>query len=494
MATPPIRTPGVFVEAANPVTPSIVGVETALPVFVGYTEKAERNGEPCPLVPIRLASLADYGAVFGGAYPYLHALTPVTPLTAGAVMVGSSYYRPDVVQRYDLFNSLRLFYDNGGANCYVVSVGSYQDTPSHEALATGLAAVRDLVGPTMLVAPEAVRLAPAGHAAVVQAMLAQCTEKQDRVAILDVPLPSDAVPDPVAAFRAVIGPMPPETRRYGMAYYPFVRTSLIDPATLGYGSLVPEARATLQAALLATAGDNAALRTLIGKITQVAPDDPAYLATNKSLTAKLPALRELAAAMAAIENVLPPSPAMAGVYTLTDSQRGVWSAPANVALVSVTGPAVKITDRTQRDLNVSLDGLSVNAVRDFVGRGTLVWGARTLDGNSNEWRYIQVRRTLTYVEQSVRRALANFVFEPNAPPTWTMVVAMISSFLRDMWQQGALQGTTPNDAFAIQCGLGLTMTTQDILENRMIVHVMLAMVRPAEFIVLQVEQQLQGEA
>ena len=87
-----------------------------------------------------------------------------------------------------------------------------------------------------------------------------------------------------------------------------------------------------------------------------------------------------------------------------------------------------------------IDGLAINAIRDFVGRGTLVWGARTLDGNSNDWRYIQVRRALIYIEQSVELALNKFVFEPNVAQTWVTVASMIGSFLRGVWQAGGLMG------------------------------------------------------
>jgi phage tail sheath protein FI len=141
-----------------------------------------------------------------------------------------------------------------------------------------------------------------------------------------------------------------------------------------------------------------------------------------------------------------------------------------------------------------IEGLAINAIRDFVGRGTLVWGARTLDGNSNDWRYIQVRRALIYIEQSVELALNKFVFAPNVAQTWVTVTSMIGSFLRGVWQAGGLMGASPAEAFSIQCGLGSTMTAQDVLEGRMIVQIKLTMVRPAEFIVLTFQQQMQGGA
>ena len=192
--------------------------------------------------------------------------------------------------------------------------------------------------------------------------------------------------------------------------------------------------------------------------------------------------------------MLPPSGAIAGIYTFVDATRGVWTAPANMMPVAVTAPSVRLNDQQQGGLNVPVNGKAINIIRDFVGRGTLVWGARTLDANSNDYRYIPVRRTLIYVEQSIKGGLKPFTFEPNNANTWTAVIALVSNFLLGLWQQGCLQGATPKDAFAVRCGFGATMTGQDILEGNMMVDVMMAVVRPAEFIVLRIQQKMQGVA
>jgi phage tail sheath protein FI len=120
-----------------------------------------------------------------------------------------------------------------------------------------------------------------------------------------------------------------------------------------------------------------------------------------------------------------------------------------------------------------------------------VWGARALDGNSNDWRYVQVHRTLIYIEQSVELAHQKFVFEPNAPQTWVAVTSMIGSFLLRVWQAGGLMGASPAEAFSVQCGLGSTMTADDVQQGRMNV---LVMMRPAEFIELTFQQQMRGGA
>jgi phage tail sheath protein FI len=201
---------------------------------------------------------------------------------------------------------------------------------------------------------------------------------------------------------------------------------------------------------------------------------------------------QVKAAMANQRVVLPPSPAIAGVYATVDRTRGVWKAPANVSLASVIRPMVKITDAQQEGLNVDpTSGKSINAIRAFTGKGTLVWGARTLAGNDNEWRYINVRRLFSVIEESIQKATAFAVFEANDTTTWLKVKAMIESYLYGLWERGALAGPTPEAAYFVEVGLGKTMTNQDILEGRMNVRVGIAAVRPAEFIIVTFTHKLQ---
>ncbi len=214
------------------------------------------------------------------------------------------------------------------------------------------------------------------------------------------------------------------------------------------------------------------------------------LASIKSTNTAL--YNQIKAAMAQQRVVLPPSAAVAGVYATVDRERGVWKAPANVSLAGVIGPVAKITHEDQENLNVDPDaGKSINAIRAFTGKGTLVWGARTLAGNDNEWRYISVRRLFNMIEESARKSTAFAVFEPNDVNSWLKVKAMIESFLYGLWEQGALAGPTPQAAYFVNVGLGKTMTTQDVLEGRMIVEIGVAAVRPAEFIILRFTHKLQ---
>lgn len=212
---------------------------------------------------------------------------------------------------------------------------------------------------------------------------------------------------------------------------------------------------------------------------------------EKQLFDKHPVYRDVAEQVKRTMGLLPVGGAVAGVYAAVDRARGVWKAPANVSLADVSGPAVKINDAGQADLNVSTSGKSVNAVRSFAGKGTLIWGARTLAGNDNEWRYVPVRRFFNMAEESIKKATEPFVFEPNDANTWVRVRAMIENFLTIQWRQGALAGATTAQAYYVKLGLGETMTAQDILEGRMIVEVGMAVVRPAEFIILKFAHKMQ---
>jgi phage tail sheath protein FI len=190
--------------------------------------------------------------------------------------------------------------------------------------------------------------------------------------------------------------------------------------------------------------------------------------------------------------VLPPSAAIAGVYASVDANRGVFKAPANASLASVLGPHLTLNTLEQEPLNVDPNaGKSINAIRAFSGKGTLVWGSRTMAGNDNEWRYVPVRRFFNFAEESIKKATEPFVFEPNDANTWVKVRAMIENFLTVQWRTGALAGAKPDEAFYVRVGLGQTMTALDILEGRMIVEIGMAVVRPAEFIILKFSHKMQ---
>jgi phage tail sheath protein FI len=679
------KTPGIYVEEISTLAPSVVAVETAIPAFIGYTERAIDGAGSLRFVPTRIKSLLEYQTLFGGEFVPATYQVVVDTTAANAVGTVSPRNANGTERRYHLASAVRHYYANGGGPCYIVSVGSYADAPAlgtaapAAGLLGGLSRVEPVDDPTLLVFPDGVSLTTAEMGSLQVAALAQCEKLQDRFVIMDLcsgHQPISVTLDPIADFRQNVGM---GNLKYGAAYYPWVRTiyrpdvrfrqlALVTPAAVALTNnaidtltgdaaldgLVPTVRsadalvgtvvgavnvggmagpnpltlsranmAQLQAHFTAlldqlrrlppTAADATvrqafsnllvlpravvlALRTMQGTpnlpptlslaITQLTQDTelaatisnlvayeknaavmssvsptravadvvndyaslngspwilpnanvtaitantdafagadvratalaaapsvralfepPAaallslFTATEflageaeRQLFARHPVFIDIAEQVARTMVLLPPSGAVAGVCAAVDRTRGVWKAPANVSLADVSGVAVKVNDQIQEDLNVTSTGKSVNAIRTFTGKGSLIWGARTLAGNDNEWRYVPVRRFFNMAEESIRKATEVFVFEPNDRGTWVRVRAMIENFLTVQWRQGALAGAVTQQAFFVKVGLGETMTAQDILEGRMIVEIGLAVVRPAEFIILRFAHKMQ---
>tara|TARA_Y100001978_G_scaffold104565_1_gene93455 strand:+ start:3582 stop:5468 length:1887 start_codon:yes stop_codon:yes gene_type:complete len=622
------KTPGVYVEEISTLPPSVAGVATAVPAFIGYTEKASRNGKSLNNSPTHVTSMLDFHQMFGGqASP---GNITVNLNEDNSVKDVSSQYN------YYLYNSVKLYFANGGGECYIVSVGLYGDEINIDALNAGLGAVEKEDHPTILLSPDAMLLEKKDQAySFQQAMLAQCNNLQDRVAVLDIfdGHVDRADRDVVLDFRNGIGI---NFLKYGAAYYPWIHSTYTtnfgfedvtilssDNEEINLEDLVsdPSSIVNLNAAIedlkLVEAfvnnpkgeeGDysesfykvssdiigsmdeattyitfikesidkiiafkdsglsnnliinelnvktnaSSPLSTLVKSIASIdsslgsgiinpesdysdydlvnnvegslyegLDDDTkiksAINASKAQFAALLNILSDIKSDSIAIKesldklvydtndfyknvvneiqkssSLIPPSGAIAGVYSQVDSDRGVWKAPANVSLSSTSSPCLRLDNKQQEDLNVDVTaGKSINAIRPFTGQGTLVWGARTLAGNDNEWRYVSVRRFFNMVEKSLKLSTNWAVFEPNDVNTWTRVQGMIENYLTNLWKQGALAGATADAAFFVNIGLGSTMSQVDILEGRMNIEIGMAVVRPAEFIILKFSHKLQ---
>jgi uncharacterized protein len=479
------KTPGVYITELDAFPNSVIGVATDIPAFIGYTQQATYDGKSVKTQAVQITSLADYNEIFGAGPTTTCTIVPNPDATKADFVANNTGYNlqltPNTV--YNLYSSIQLFYANGGGICYVVSVGGYDAPISEDDIKTGLAVAEKTTGLTMLVVPDAVLLpTEAAFTNVCNAMLAQCDTLQDRVAILDVyngatPFAADGTNPAINVFWETVTAT---NLSYGMVYFPFLNTSINTIANISYTQFLnTDVLAQILAPQLSQPFSQLQSTYTVAELNQYLQNTvPLYTQIANVLLAKL--------------NVLPPSAAMAGVYTMVDNNQGVWNAPANVKLNKVSGPTVPINNTQQDLINVPLHGKAINALRAFTGRGTVVWGARTLDANSNDWRYIQVRRTLIYIEQSIKNALSAYVFSPNTPSTWVSVKSMISNFLTDVWKQGGLMGSRADEAYTVQVGLGSTMIPDDIINGYMIVNVTLQMVRPAEFIELTFKQTMQG--
>lgn len=489
-------TPGVYIEEKSAFTNSVVAVATAIPAFVGYTEKARAGKRDLTNVPLRISSLVEYLSFFGGA--------PKVQFNVSAD--GDNYtVEADQDTKYLLFRSLQLFYANGGGSCYIVSVGNYSDDISSKDIiglesGGGITALLKYDEPTLLCIPDAVLLNQDDCQAVQRAMLKHCgVDTRSRFAILDVYNGADARnnmdDDVVTAARGSYGN---NSLDFGASYYPWLKTSIVQADEFDYTNvanidgLIEVLNSEVDENVAAGLLDSSRGDQIKDEITKMSAEDGNVEAVNNVLKTVSPVYNDILFQMKDSLNTLPPAAAIAGVYTTVDNSVGVFKAPANISLAAVTRPAVNITSVEQENLNLPLNGKAINAIRPFVGKGTLVWGARTLDGNSQDWRYINVRRTMIMMEQSIKYACEPFVFRPNDVNTWLAVRGMIRSFLRGQWQQGALVGNTEDEAFQVEVGLGATMTPQDVLDGYMKVTVKVAISRPAEFIVITFQQKMPG--
>ena len=178
----------------------------------------------------------------------------------------------------------------------------------------------------------------------------------------------------------------------------------------------------------------------------------------------------------------PPSGAMAGIYARSDNSRGVHKAPANEVVRGCTGLSCNYNVGEQDILNP----IGVNLIRALPGQGIRVWGARTISSNGL-WKYVNVRRLFIFIEESIKANTNWVVFEPNSETLWSRVTRTIETFLATCWRDGALAGSSPEQAFFVECG-PTTMTQDDIDNGRLICQIGIAPVKPAEFVIFRITQ------
>ncbi|MEA5006608.1 MAG: phage tail sheath subtilisin-like domain-containing protein [Rikenellaceae bacterium] len=495
-----MKAPGVYIVEKSGFPDSVVEVATAVPAFIGHTEKAIIGNIPLLNKPWRLTSMAEFNACFGFA-PFPSFSINESPKSPDFVKNNKGYGLRQESGKYLLYYSMLMFYANGGGPCYVVSVGDYETAINADLMIAGIEKLIHEQEPTLVVIPETVLLPDSDACAKVQkAMLSHCGNKmKNRFAILDIyegyKSRTDPSGDKVLDFRNKI-----ETNNldYGAAYYPWINTSIVQDKDLSYLNIANKdvLHHILVAELIPEGNEMSDTKKveIKAKIDDIVKDDLPEVEKgllNQSLAVLSSTFSSMLGAMKVKLNLMPPGAAIAGIYSMVDNTRGVWKAPANVRMQAVISSSVNITQGDQEELNVPLNGKSVNAIRTFIGEGTLVWGARTLDGNSFDWRYINVRRTMIMLEESIKLASKAYVFDPNNTNTWSTIKNMISGFLTGIWKRGGLAGSSPDDAFSVHVGLGETMTAEDVLEGILRISVLVALIRPAEFMEITFQQQMQ---
>lgn len=536
-----MKTPGVYIVEKSAFPNSVVEAPTAIPAFIGITEKAQNGADSLSGKPWKITSMTEFQQYFGGApAPEFKLSVADKPELEGQkeLLYGIESSESNEKKKYllvekpsvlfSLYYHMVMFFANGGGTCYIVSVGTYSEKkPVDKTKVTAaLAALKKEQEITMVVVPEAASTPDCKD--IQTQILAHCGEMMNRFAILDIQpkaKENEVMSEQIETFRTNVGA---NYLSYGAAYYPWLNTSVlsdkdIDGTVLTWdftqqapditpffapGSKFPEYfRVTFEeikkgkkTEMCEKKGedgtvekDEAGNTVMEEKEVKYSPDELIAMKNNlhNALLQNFPNYQYIVNKVREQLNLLPPSAAMAGLYTMVDNTRGVWKAPANVSVNYVNSPTENIDNAMQEDLNMPMNGKAVNAIRTFPGEGIKVWGARTLDGNSQDWRYVNVRRTMMFLEESVKNAAKAYVFEPNVAATWMNVRSMIDNFLRGVWKRGGLAGSTPEDAYEIHVGLGDTMTANDILDGIMRITVLVAITRPAEFIEITFQQQMQ---
>jgi len=594
-----LTVPGVKIQEISTLPPSVAPVDTAVPVFVGYTEIA-----PTPAIK-KISSMLEYQQYFGG--PDLIsvnvALSTTNQLTDSSVTISSP------APNYLMYYSVKSFYDNGGGECYIASAGTYQSSAPFADDTHMTTALDNLVSiedePTLIVLPDAINLSDTLYGTVYQHALQQCGDLKDRFTIVDAYPSGEKESTEIvfntsdfgtalashngefAVFQNTAGTQFAIWLQVGSGASPSspLFTNIATANTLAVAIGATDTNTTIRDYIIANIGtltgwstsgmtfssngtnlvlkqsnfgtavdmaaykedgssgsiigpsvthagidgdDITAIRNALGnnnlkygaayyprlktvyspstsntKITisgghvgDFSPGSLASLIVSHGSIFKDTFVNQILAAVslatADVPVVVGPAGAVAGIYASVDFNTGVWKAPANVSINSISGTTLNVGDDLQSLLNVDpVSGKSINAIRFFSGKGNLVWGARTLAGNDNDWRYVNVRRLLIFIEESCSKASGQFVFEPNTAQTWQRMKGMLDNFLTNLWRQGALAGAKPDDAFFVRVGLGTTMSADDILNGVMNVEIGVCPSRPAEFIVLKFSHKLQ---
>ncbi len=453
--------PGVYIEEDASLSLSVSHGNTAIPVFIGRFQPKKTSS---PLKAVRVSSWLDFTNLFNvgcitsiaitSTKPTPPPPTPPSEKVAGDAAVvattdialnagdtDSGYTYTVTVGTYTTSSdAVKLYFQNGGGPCYILPVANPQDTAT-SALIPEL--IEQALEITLIVCPEQdSSYQSAIYNSLTPALLNAgyflIADSQTKTSIPGVNVQSQTA-----------------------TYYPAVKVSQLMQA------------------------EDSAIAVSGYEDAETKPDAITNLSQlkQKNLAVYQQATQTIQNKIATNGNVIPASAVMAGVYCATDASRGVWKAPANVVLSGIND----VTERLNDDEQGTMNQQGINAIRYFNGRGFVVWGARTLQNDDN-WRYIPVRRLFNSAERDIKQAMRTAVFEPNIQPTWERVKSAIDNYLYSLWQQGALAGNKPQEAYFVQIGKGITMSDDDIKQGKMIVKVGMAAVRPAEFIILQFSQ------
>lgn len=450
------QTPGIYIEE-TPLLPREIerGITTA--VFIGYTEKQEKeDGKNLLNIPTKVKSIIEFEKCFGKAQMEENI----------EIIDNSSDENEDILVQFsgnqslhNLYYSILSYFENGGNSCTIVSVGTFKnigESLSADELDAGLNSLFDEEENLLINVPEDQNLLDEDLYFLHQKILEFC-KIHCSFSILN--LPKNSAEDfllKVEDFR-IETDIDHQILSFGAVFMP----NLVTNKVYSYDEDLVKIKKPNGEVLLSSLKIN---------------DDIKYQ-KYLSLVQKF-------------NVVIPPTGAVSGAMIYSENTRGIWKAPANINLNFALKPTFNITNREQDSLNIDYSGKSINSIRTFTGRGTVIWGSRTLNGNDAQWKYISIRRFANLLESDIQKGLKRFTFEPNDSITWNKITATIENYLTLHWREGALAGAKPEHAYFVRCGKNTTMSDLDILENRLIVQIGIAPTRPMEFIIFEFKEKM----
>ncbi|WP_063495449.1 phage tail sheath family protein [Paraburkholderia phytofirmans] len=451
--------PGVYIDEDASPSISVSKLATSVPVFIGYFSAAgggsqKFNYNQC----IRIASWLDFTTICSSAtlisVSIKSTASPAPAAVNGKEASGSSgdtyTYTDSVSFQPNAAYDVQSYFQNGGGPCYILPLKYPAAQADYDAVPSIIDRENDI---TLLVPTTSLNNALQG---VLSGMLTSDKRYFYIAGSSDGSPLSSAQPDQIAMYYPYLT----------TNYYPYSRS--------------PDASITVSGYI----DGNNKTGNEVTNLAQLKSVNPAEYNTVSA------EIDQMVSADLSNTLLLAPGAAIAGVYCRTDATRGVWKAPANVALSGFVGASAMVTDDQQGAMNDA----GINVIRNFSNRGLIVWGARTLAGTAKNsdtsWRYVPVRRLFNSAERDIKTTMQTMVFEPNNAPTWEKVRSAIENYLYSLWIQGALLGATPKEAYFVQIGLNVTMTADQIAQGQMIATVGMAAVRPAEFIILQFTQSM----
>jgi phage tail sheath protein FI len=431
--------PGVYVqEIVSP--PVISSTRTNTTVFIGYTENNHDY-----LKPTRIYSLFQFEKIYGKA--------PKPQFTIDEVTNSDITLNLNATTQYHLYHSIALFFLNGGNDCLIISTGNYNAKKGVEAaeLEKGIKALEVINDINIITIPDAVQVSAIESSLLYNQTLKYCKTNK-LLAILDIqhgdkPLSDGYVTD----FKSNLISNS-SSNSYGAAYYPWVVTKLYEVAKIKAEDYI----------------------TNWNKF-KINTGSDIYKKAQELIFKTI--------------SVTPPSGMMAGIYTRTDNNEGVWKAPAGkeTNLIGIAELTQQLNDAQNQELNAPVDGKSINCLRYFNGIGNVVWGSRTLNSNDNEYKYVPIRRLTNMLENSIKAGLNHYLFEPNVESTWKSIEKELRTYLDNIYRLGGLAGSKASESYQVSVGLNKTMTQSDIDNRMMKINVLIAPVQPAEFIILEFE-------